>query len=383
MPSKCKGENCSKQASFNFQGEKTALYCSHCKLEGMVNVAHKKCATKDCTKQPNFNFQGEKKGIYCSHCKLEGMVNVINKKCATKDCTKIPYFNFQGEKGGIYCSHCKLEGMVDVKSRKCASKNCTKKPSYNFKGEKRPLYCGDCKKNDMVNVKNKKCATKNCTKIPIYNFLGEKTALYCGDCKKINMVNIISKRCKSGYCTGTFVQNNKYDGYCLRCYMFIHPDKSVSRNYKTKEFATVEYIQNKFPNFDWVADKTVFDGCSRKRPDLVCDLGYQVLIIEVDENQHTDYDCSCENKRLMELSQDFGHRPLIFIRFNPDKYIANGKIITSCWGINKRGICTVKKNKKTEWVKRLKTLEDQVCYWTTEENNTNKTVTIIQLFYDV
>ena len=85
----------------------------------------------------------------------------------------------------------------------------------------------------------------------------------------------------------------------------------------------------------------------------------------------------------MELSQDFGHRPIIFIRFNPDKYIANDKIITSCWSINKQGICTVKNNKKTEWVKRLEALADQVCYWTNKENITNKTVEIVQLFYDV
>jgi hypothetical protein len=42
--------------------------------------------------------------------------------------------------------------------------------------------------------------------------------------------------------------------------------------------------------------------------------------IEIDENQHVAYDCSCENKRIMELSQDVGHRPIVFIRFNPDGY---------------------------------------------------------------
>ena len=36
-------------------------------------------------------------------------------------------------------------------------------------------------------------------------------------------------------------------------------------------------------------------------------------------------DCSCENKRIMEISQDLGHRPIVFIRFNPDEYNKNGK----------------------------------------------------------
>ena len=79
------------------------------------------------------------------------------------------------------------------------------------------------------------------------------------------------------------------------------------------------------------------------------DLGYQVIIVEIDENQHIDYDCSCENKRIMELSQDVGHRPIIFIRFNPDEYHVGESRHSSCWGINKSGICVVKKTHKKEW----------------------------------
>ena len=49
----------------------------------------------------------------------------------------------------------------------------------------------------------------------------------------------------------------------------------------------------------------------------------------------------------MELSQDLGHRPIIFIRFNPDSYEKDGKRIRSCWGPNKLGILVIKKKK--EW----------------------------------
>jgi hypothetical protein len=115
---------------------------------------------------------------------------------------------------------------------------------------------------------------------------------------------------------------------------------------------------------------------------LLLDLGYQVIIIEVDENQHTEYDCSCENKRTMELSQDLGHRPIVFIRFNPDDYEKDGTSVNSCWGLDKTGICVVKKSKKTEWAERLKCLEEQVEYWINPENRTNKTVETVQLFYD-
>ena len=84
----------------------------------------------------------------------------------------------------------------------------------------------------------------------------------------------------------------------------------------------------------------------------------------------------------MELSQDVNHRPIIFIRFNPDDYIENGINTTSCWGINKSGICTVKKCKNKEWINRLIRLKETIQYWIDDKNKTDKTIEIIQLFFD-
>jgi hypothetical protein len=97
---------------------------------------------------------------------------------------------------------------------------------------------------------------------------------------------------------------------------------------------------------------------------------------------------SCKSKTwdhkgtVSSLIQDVGHRPIIFIRFNPDEYHVGEKRITSCWGINKSGICVVKKTHKKEWVQRLASLSDQIQYWTSSDNVTNKTVETIQLYYD-
>jgi hypothetical protein len=142
----------------------------------------------------------------------------------------------------------------------------------------------------------------------------------------------------------------------------------------------VEFIKANFPNYTWIADKTVQDGCSRRRPDLLLDFGEYVIIIEVDENQHVDYDCSCENKRIMELSRDLGHRPIVFIRFNPDDYTIGDEKITSCWGADGNGICAVKKSKMKEWSERLNALKYWVEYWI--ENGSDKTVEIVQLYYN-
>jgi ferredoxin-like protein FixX len=364
---------CDKQPAFNLKGELNGLYCADHKKDGMVNLKSKKCL--ECDKQPAFNLKGEMKGLYCAEHKKDGMIDVKSKKCL--ECDKQPVFNIKSETNGLYCTEHKKDGMINVKSKTCLE--CDKQPVFNLQGELNGLYCNKHKKDGMINVRDKKCL--DCDKIPNFNVEGETTGLYCRKHKKDEMVNVRDKTCKSEWCY-IFV-TKKYDGYCLRCFIHLFPDKPVSRNYKTKEYAVVENIKTKFPNYNWIADKIVNGGCSKKRPDLLLDLGYQVIIVEVDENQHTDYDCSCENKRIMELSQDVGHRPIVFIRFNPDDYEDDGKNVTSCWGNNKNGICVVKKSKKEEWAQRLNTLEEHIHYWINPINSTNKTIETIQLFYDV
>ena len=341
-------------------------------------MVHKTCFEEGCTKHPSFNVEGATR-LYCKTHKLQGMVDVKNKTCVEIDCDIRAYYNNEGESIGIYCKKHKKQDMIDVKSIKCIEVGCQFQPSYNNR-DKKALYCKIHKKNDMVDVRSIKCFEDGCSTRANYNIKGAIRGLYCKIHKKPNMEDVINNRCQSDWCF-TIVTNKKYDGYCLHCYINLFPDKPVSHNYKTKEFAVVEHIKSNFPNVDWIADKQVSNGCSRRRPDLLLDLGGQVLIVEVDENSHNTYDCSCENKRIMELSQDMGHRPIVFIRFNPDKYIKNGEIITSCWGVNKTGICVVKKSK--EWDSRLDILCRQIDYWINPENITDKTVEIIQLYYDV
>jgi ferredoxin-like protein FixX len=365
---------CSTRPSYNFSGKKVGIYCVKHKLSGMIDVQHRKCI--ECGILPSFNLKGNKIPLYCLTHKHEGMVNVVNKTCL--ECDKQAMFNVKGKKRGLYCVEHKKNGMIDVKNKKCLE--CEVRPTFNNVGQKKGLYCLTHKKEGMVDVKHKKCL--ECEVRPTFNKEGQKKGLYCLTHKKEGMVDVLSKTCKSDWCS-TIPRDKKYDGYCLRCFIYLFPDKPITRNYKTKEYAVVDFIKTKFPHFDFIADKIISGGCSRRRPDLLLDILYQIIIIEVDENQHTDYDCSCQNKRLMELSQDLGHRPIVFIRFNPDDYKKDGKNITSCWGQNKNGICVVKKSKQKEWLERLNTLEDQIKYWTSPENMTDKTIEIIHLYYDM
>jgi hypothetical protein len=143
----------------------------------------------------------------------------------------------------------------------------------------------------------KKCKIQGCIKRPIYNISNETIGIYCIDHKTVNMIDVVNKRCKSSFCD-TKISSTKYEGYCSFCYIHLFPDKKITTNYKIKEKEVTNFILDNFINQTWITDKKVSDGCSKRRPDLLLDLGYQVIIVEVDENQHTDYDFGLIIKRI-------------------------------------------------------------------------------------
>lgn len=173
----------------------------------------------------------------------------------------------------------------------------------------------------------------------------------------------------------------------MMCFIRSYPDEPVTRSYKIKERHVVSRVRDRFPEFTWICDKRYdfapTDCASRRRPDMFCHFGTHVLIVEVDEYQHKAYDTSCNNKRLCELYQDFGHVPIVFIRFNPDAYVDhNGHKVTSCFRYSvKTGVCTLIKSKMNEFDERMNDL------FTTIERYVNPTticaITQEHLFYDL
>jgi hypothetical protein len=239
------------------------------------------------------------------------------------------------------------------------------------KHRKQKPFCKECGGSAFCKHGRRKTRCKECGGSEICKH--GKHNSYCKECGGSHL-------CKSEWCE-TF-GNSKYEGYCVACFVNNpeNQNKLAMLNYKTKEKEVVDKITQTFTNFDWISDKKVQDGCSRRRPDLLLDMGSHIIIVEVDENKHTDYDCSCEHKRLMELSQDLQHRPIIFIRFNPDSYTnQEGISIKSCWRLNKLGILQITKTKQKEWEERIETLKQQIQYWI--DNPTEKYIEIIELFY--
>ncbi len=322
--------------------------CSHNKIKSLCVL----CNTKLKCEHNNIKYK-------CNICNICN----INKKKIKKKC--------KHNKNEYYCKQCNGKGLCTHEKRKSRCDICNGRERCEH--NKIQYICKLCKgKGRCIHDKIKSiCVLCEGSYICPH----KKRKSHCKKCGG-------SALCKSEWCETT--GNVRYDGYCLHCFIHLFPDKPNVKNYKTKEKAVTDYVLEQFPleKYSWISDKRIQDGCSRKRPDLFIDLGYQIIIVEVDENQHESYDCSCENKRLMELSQDLNHRPIIFIRFNPDEYTDNDKKVTSCWGINKLGVCAVKKTKIKEWESRLNALKNQIDYWCNIDNITDKTLEVVQLYYD-
>jgi hypothetical protein len=335
-----------------------------------------------CKYVAQFNIDGENQGRFCSQHKNPEMIDIKHRRCEFEGCMNIPSYKLETDTSCRCCSLHKLDRMINGRHPKCKFEGCEKFAGYNIINNKTPEYCTLHKTKEMIDLKHHLCIEPDCDKRPIFNIKGSKIGLYCASHKKDNMINIFAKKCLSEWCDTLVYNNNKYDDYCIRCFIHLFPDKPVARNYKTKEKAVTDFILSEFENMNWICDKRVQNGCSSRRPDLLLDLGSHVLIVEIDENQHASYECSCDNKRLMEISRDIDHRNLIFVRFNPDGYIDNkNNKIKSCWQSNKQsGILCVTKTNIREWENRLQILKYQIQNWI--QTKPDKTIEIVNLFYD-
>ncbi len=180
----------------------------------------------------------------------------------------------------------------------------------------------------------------------------EKYKYVCKDCDGRRL-------CKTAHCTT--IKNSKYKGHCSFCFVHLYPTERVARNYKTKENHVTTFLKEKFPGATWKCDKRVEDGCTRRRPDLLLDMGTHIVIVEVDENSHDGYDPTCEEKRLGKIWGDVHHRKIVFVQFNTDKYEGeDGNNVPSPWRTNKLGAYIIYPKWKAAWEARLETLRQTV-----------------------
>jgi len=365
---KCMFEGCKKASSFNYKGEKKRLYCSEHKLEGMIQIHKKMCVYKDCHILPSYNFKNENKPLYCTAHKLPDMIDLLHRKCLEDNCQVSAHFNVKGEKKGLYCDKHKLENMVNVVSKRCEYENCELRPLFNFKDKKKARFCSQHKEDGMIDLRHARCESQDCELSAYFNYESEKKGRFCSRHKLKDMVDVLHDVCLFEGCqtASSFNYKGKKKGlycakhcledmidvkrkmcivcnltsawiekkYCRACFVFLNPDHKSNKNFLFKQKEVVKELEEEF-KIDRV-DRRVDGGCSRRRPDIVIDQLSHVVIVEIDEDQHKYYNDECEKQRINDLYQDFGFRPIVMIRFNPDKYMKYGEKVLGMFDKQKR-----------------------------------------------
>lgn len=175
--------------------------------------------------------------------------------------------------------------------------------------------------------------------------------------------------CKSTFATGPLKP------HCAPCFYHLNPDVPQAKRFLTKQKYLRKHLIDEVRH-PFISDVSVNGGCSRRKPDFAFECLTHSVILENDEYQHRY--TGCEEKRVMELFQDLGNRPMIMLRFNPDGYrdIRNIRV-SGCFERNKRGTLDINEQ---EWTRRWIVLKDRLLY--SIQNIPSKEVTIEYLFYN-
>jgi uncharacterized protein (DUF1330 family) len=175
--------------------------------------------------------------------------------------------------------------------------------------------------------------------------------------------------------------NRDLDGFCSNCFGQLFPADARVRYLRYKESAVVRFVSETFPSVAWRFNRQIPGGDSRRRPDAFTHLGTHALTIEVDEFAHSERECVCEHRKMMEHFVDAKDVPHVFIRFNPDGYTDHGGIsVASCWGKTpKTREPRIAPKQKHQWALRLEKLRVTVEHYL--QSVPDKEMSLVELFY--
>lgn len=261
----------------------------------------------------------------------------------------------------LTCRDCDGSDFCEHNKRKQQCKECGKQ--YRCEHGKIKYKCANCDGSQTCKHKLLKRQCKRC-----------KGACFCKHSKYKQTCSICftypQNFCKS--CKQVYIKGESYYPYCFHCYCYLNPDEEIPHRYMMKENYINDFLIGEIK--DLVHNKTIDNGCSKRRPDWLKDCFTHSVIIECDENshKHVSYEEECQNRRTMELFEDLGSRPIVFIRFNPDSY----KDFEGCFKFNSKNRIVPTK----EWDKRKKKLLKIINHHI--DSIPEKEVTIDYLYFD-
>jgi len=319
---------------------------THGQQRGYEDVMHKRCEEPGCTSiNPTYGPIGglPASGVVCAtHGQQRGYGDVRSKRCEEPGCTSIN--RSYGPVGGLPTSavvcatHGQQRGYEDVRSKRCEEPGCTiRKPAYGPVGGL-PTSAVVCathgQQRGYENVRSKRCEEPGCTIInPTYGPVGglPASATHCsGHGRDKGYEDVIRKRC--GSCKlRNFLHPMSKVAQCTEC------DHTLWPRIHKKEDAVAVLLQLAYGDQAVRRELAVSfkacgigvdrSACAQKpsnnaRLDFVIESMRAVVIVEVDEFQHSSY-CG-EISRVNEIFTAFrlgeNIRHVHFVRFNPDAF---------------------------------------------------------------
>jgi hypothetical protein len=376
----CEKENKISIAMYGFLSDKRATKCKDHKLEGMISLKHRNENCITCQKEGIFYIgcfgfsDSNSKERFCSSHKEKGMINLgkINTYC--EKCKTTANFGFLKDGKKVRCSIHKEEGMINLKAKMCViceKNNDPRQACFGFEKDGKTTRCSKHKEEGMIDIIHKSsycvvCAQNNVEKSSCYGLFYEKKnkcAVHkspnelrnnrpkCEECDEMPVygdekMDEIPKRCEEHKKP---VDYNMAQRKCVLCQDFYFipsgEDKcrgclgfEVEKQVKIKEKKVNNLLTSMIPKIgEFVTDTMIFSGCSKKRPDFYYPKFNDCfsLIVECDEYQHSKYSCGIQGEliRMIDIyEQGSCGFPLIFVRFNPDSYYYENKIIKNYKG---------------------------------------------------
>jgi hypothetical protein len=375
----------------------------------MIRREYRLCSDDKCLTIGTFVDIETKERFCANHRDPERTYISLSKQC--EKCTTHASFGYEKDRVRRFCFQHKEDDMIDLAHNCCShienNERCDKRATYNHPKEKKPIYCSLHFKKGMINIRSKKCTNHKCSEERIYGYPNSQPEK-CEQHKQAGMINLdLENQCCRKNCDTPhdLIYNNKK--YC-----FAHcPDKELAAALKNKcrycdidptikhichsckqrqakkEWSIVQHLSKNIPYDFKHNSSSMLQGCSKKRPDIFYDLPTHCVIVEIDENQHKSYNEICECSRINEIVNGIGGRPVVFIRYNPDKSYNTYKdkkkeikfteqkkldLLTS----------TVLKEIERDYCSTTKTTKEKRIVKKTKPEDNKMKVSLIQLYYD-
>lgn len=375
----CKFPGCEKQPNYGFEGDKKTIYCLIHKSEEMINLRKKSCSYIDesgpCKITPAYGNSNDKVALYCKNHATSSMIDVINDYCIS--CSKkIATFGYP-EQHAVSCAKCAQKGMINLSTTKCNyvdvhGEKCTITARFNLPGYPR-IRCTTHRLSGFICDPRTRCKTKSCfnfARFGVYKAKPTHCSLHqepgqtniaerkCISCGLLNFLDLagLCEYCNHGNPFPILPNTTDADIPTTSPFYLSHsqaassvpidtpsslpsispspasPSTNPPSTHRNPKLAKQNLIQDLLHHHNLIPDSVDLPldkgECALYRPDFVFygqPNPYHLVILEVDEDQHSSYACDCEQQRMVNLFHAQGGMPIHFIRYNPDAYKRPGQ----------------------------------------------------------